>query len=633
MPGIPDFITKLLDTSDWPPRWHCGKWTSFHGWLFIISDLLIWAAYFTIPAIIIQYLTRRKHQRFIKLYFLFASFILACGTTHFIDAITFWYPAYRLNAVVRAITAIVSWTTIYYMIKTLPYYFSLQTPEALEGEVAMRKKAEKELQLTNEQLRNAEIVGQFGHFEWDIHTDTIKLSEGMRLLLEITADTDITTFSQYLGFFPEDERIEQENSLRNSINESQFKSHYQNVITAKNKKKVFLTRGTVVTSDDSTSKIIITSQNITEFKKNRELLEESRRIFKNAFDFSSIGMAFVDLTGQWLDVNQSLCDMFGYTCEEMRQRTFMEMTHPDDLAEDMQHVKQLLAREVENYRMEKRYFTKDGRVIWVLLSVSLIWKGEKPGYFIAQLVDITPNKHLISELENKNIALGNANGNLQYHIDHITEFNRIISHNLRGPATSLISAVDFLDDCEDETERKEVLSRIKGTSEMVIHTLNDLKEVIEIHLNRNAVFADCNLSEVFQQNVELLSASIQNTDAAVTCWFEVDQIHFPKAYLDSIFQNLLSNAITYRQDDRPPVIHVTSHLENGRTVIRFEDNAKGIDMQRYKDEVFKYKRIFHKGYNGRGLGLFLVKSQVEACGGKIMLESDGINGSVFTIVV
>ncbi|BAV04193.1 hypothetical protein FLA_0172 [Filimonas lacunae] len=623
-----------MDTSDWPPRWHCGKWTSFHGWLFIVSDLLIWGAYFTIPAIIIKYLTRRKHQRFIRLYFLFASFILACGTTHFIDAVTFWYPAYRLNAVVRAITAIISWITIFYMIRLLPYYFSLQSPEALEAEVAMRKKAEKELQLKNEQLRNAEIVGQFGHFEWDTTTNNIKTSEGMRLLLDLGEQEDITTIEQYLAFFPPEVRVQQEETLKHCIKDNNFHTHYQDIVTAQNNEKVFLTRGTVVTgADDTVEKVIVTSQNFTEFKKNKELLEESRKIFKNAFDFSSIGMAFVDLNGQWLDVNQSLCDIFGYTKEEMRRLNFMDMTHPDDIAVDMAYVKQLLSHEIENYRMEKRYYKKDGSIIWILLSASLIWKNNQPAYFTSQLVDITANKHLITELESKNIAFKKANKNLQYHIDNITEFNSIISHNLRGPATSLISAVDFLDDCENIEEAKELLSKIKGTSELVIQTLNDLKEVIEIQLNKDIVYTSCNLFQVLQGKLLLFHPAIHATHATITCDFEIEVISFPLVYLENIFQTLISNALTFRKEGQAPTIHISSAQVKDQVVIQFIDNGLGIDMNRHKEEVFKYKRIFHKGYHGRGLGLFLLKSQIEACGGKITWESDGINGSIFTIAV
>src|SRR6187551_2436165 len=128
------FFERLFDSSDWPARWHCGQWTEFHGWLYLISDLLIWSAYFSIPLVIIKYITKKNDTQFLKLYFLFAAFILTCGATHFLDALAFWVPYYRLSALVRFITAMLSWTTVYYLVKFLPIAFSLRSQNELEIE-------------------------------------------------------------------------------------------------------------------------------------------------------------------------------------------------------------------------------------------------------------------------------------------------------------------------------------------------------------------------------------------------------------------------------------------------------------------------------------------------------------------
>ncbi|HTR29564.1 MAG TPA: ATP-binding protein [Puia sp.] len=138
MNQVVEFFSRLFDTTDWPPRWHCGRWTDFHGWLYIISDLLIWSAYFAIPAVIIRYLSRKQDIRFVRIYFLFAAFILACGATHFLDAIAFWIPAYRFNAFVLLITGILSWVTVFQLIKILPHAFSLKSGTELEKLVAER---------------------------------------------------------------------------------------------------------------------------------------------------------------------------------------------------------------------------------------------------------------------------------------------------------------------------------------------------------------------------------------------------------------------------------------------------------------------------------------------------------------
>jgi PAS domain S-box-containing protein len=143
MRQVIEFFEKLLDTSDWPPRWQCGKWSDFHGWFFIFSDLLVWSAYLAIPLIIIRYISRRQDARFFKLYFFFAGFILACGATHLIDAVTFWFPAYRLSALFRFCTGVFSWITVIYLIRLLPVAFSLRSSSQLEAEVEQRKRAEE----------------------------------------------------------------------------------------------------------------------------------------------------------------------------------------------------------------------------------------------------------------------------------------------------------------------------------------------------------------------------------------------------------------------------------------------------------------------------------------------------------
>src|SRR5213075_630905 len=108
-----DFLSKLFDTSDFPARWHCGNWTAGHGWLHVLSDLGVWSAYVTIPCVLAFFTWRRRDIPFCAIFWLFGAFILACGTTHLMEAIIFWWPAYRLAGVVKLLTAVVSWATVF----------------------------------------------------------------------------------------------------------------------------------------------------------------------------------------------------------------------------------------------------------------------------------------------------------------------------------------------------------------------------------------------------------------------------------------------------------------------------------------------------------------------------------------
>jgi len=139
------FFSKIFNTSDWPPRWYCGNWSDFHGWLYIVSDVAIWAAYFAIPVLLFRIVNKRKDiLPFSKIFWLFIAFIMLCGTTHLIDAIIFWWPAYRLSALVRFATAIISIFTVFALFKMLPVIFNLRTLDQLQAEIEERKKAEQE---------------------------------------------------------------------------------------------------------------------------------------------------------------------------------------------------------------------------------------------------------------------------------------------------------------------------------------------------------------------------------------------------------------------------------------------------------------------------------------------------------
>lgn len=152
MDQIAEFFAKLLSTDGFPARWHCGSWSGFLGWLTILSDSTIWLAYFLIPIVLVLFIQKRKDLPFLPVFWLFGAFIVLCGTTHIIDVVIFWAPIYRISALVRAITAVVSMFTLMKLIQILPQAMSLKSAQAFDAEKEKRIEAERDLEVAEKEI-------------------------------------------------------------------------------------------------------------------------------------------------------------------------------------------------------------------------------------------------------------------------------------------------------------------------------------------------------------------------------------------------------------------------------------------------------------------------------------------------
>lgn len=189
-----DFLALLFDTSDFPARWHCGQWTAIHGYTHIISDLLIFAAYIAIPIVLIWFTRQRRDlpRPFPFVFWLFGAFITACGFTHLNEAIIFYEPIYRFAGLLKALTAVVSWATVLFLIPAIPRALSFKSPEALEREVAA---ATAELKQSNEELEQFAYVASH-----DLQEPLRMVVSYMGLLEQRCADQLDEKGKKYVGF-------------------------------------------------------------------------------------------------------------------------------------------------------------------------------------------------------------------------------------------------------------------------------------------------------------------------------------------------------------------------------------------------------------------------------------------------
>ncbi len=157
-------------------------------------------------------------------------------------------------------------------------------------------------------------------------------------------------------------------------------------------------------ADSAVGGIVIFSEDITEHIHFEQALRESEARFVATFEQAAVGIAIVSPEGHWLRVNQKLCDIIGYSEPELVGKTFQDITHPDDLETNMENLNRMLAREINHYSMEKRYFHKNGNVVWINLTVALVWEPDgTPDYFISVIEDVNVRRAIEDALHESEI--------------------------------------------------------------------------------------------------------------------------------------------------------------------------------------------------------------------------------------
>src|SRR5262249_4816394 len=186
-----------------------------------------------------------------------------------------------------------------------------------------------------------------------------------------------------------------------------------------------------------------------------EALRESEERFRGTFENAAVGMAHVDVQGRFLRVNEKLCEIVGYTSEELLARTFQDLTHPDDLAADLEQFIPLMRRDLPSFSREKRYVRKDGSLVWVALSVSLQRDATgRPINTISILQDVSERKRLEEESRQAKEAAEAAN-------QAKDEFLANVSHEIRTPMNAILGMTELALDTSLTEDQRQSLRTVK----------------------------------------------------------------------------------------------------------------------------------------------------------------------------
>jgi len=321
--------------------------------------------------------------------------------------------------------------------------------------------------------------------------------------------------------------------------------------------------------------------------------------------------------------------VFGYKLGQMEgdYAEWKNKIHPDDVERVVNSIQFSITNKSSHiWEEEYRYAKADGTMAYVYDRGYIIHdKNNVPLRMVGAMQDLTARKNYEIERTQLIDDLIQQNKNLE-------QFTYIISHNLRSPVANIMGCAEMLKDEELDADDKEIA--VRGLSRSITKlddVITDLHTILQSKNELNEKKEMVKLYEVFSDVKTSLNAIVTQAGATIKTTFGVTEIKSIKSFIYSIFLNLISNSIKYRRENEPLVIEISSRQSGNKLILNFKDNGLGIDLAAKGGDLFGLYKRFHSHVEGKGLGLFMVKTQIETMKGKITVKSTPGEGTEFEI--
>ncbi|MEG3898069.1 MULTISPECIES: PAS domain S-box protein [unclassified Microcoleus] len=381
--------------------------------------------------------------------------------------------------------------------------------------------------------------------------------------------------------------------------------------------------------------ILEISNDISDRKRSEIALAQSAQRFRDTFEQAAVGMAQKTVEGKFLLVNQKLCEILGYSRQELVEKRFQEITWPGDLASEQELLRQLLAGEIENFSLEKRYLRKDGELVWANLTVSLLREQNGSQFLMGVVEDIRERKKAeeslqlrAQELSWTAQTLAQTTSILRKRNLELDQFAYVVSHDLKAPLRAIANLSSWIEEdlsdlmTEDTLHQMNLLRGRVHRMEALIEGLLQYSRVGRIQVGSETVKVEKLLAEIIDSLAPPSGFEVKVEPGMPT--FVTERLS-----LQQVFANLISNAIKHNRGESG---HVKISVKELDDFYEFSvaDDGPGIAPQ-YHDKVFVIFQTLEARdkVENTGIGLSLVKKIVEAQGGSISLESAEGEGATF----
>ena len=467
-------------------------------------------------------------------------------------------------------------------------------------------------------------------WDWKIQEDTITWNKGIETIFGYTQEEVGNNSAWWFDKIHPEDSIKMSVKLYSFIEQKSEKWQDQyRFRCADNTYKYVLDRGFLLKDKKGRAhRMIGAIQDITKQKKEEENLKLLETVVTQTKD--AVVITKSDSNSETFPniiyVNNAFCAMTGYKSKKVLSKPF----NPFNTEElDSHEYEKFIAAIAEKRECQIETLTKkkNKEEYWVRFSMIPIYNSDNElSHWISIQKDVTEERKQEKEKEQLIRELTQNNKDLK-------QFSYITSHNLRAPLSNLIGLLNLIEDIPiNDSELLEIINGFKKSTHLLNETINDLVKIIVIKDKISIQKENVTINEVVEHVFSQLKFQIERSKPILKLNFdEADTIYTNKAYLESILINLLTNSIKYKSETKKLKISITIKKTNNSTILKFKDNGIGIDLKRNSEHIFGLYQRFHDYPDSKGLGLYLVKSQIESLGGTIAIESEVNKGTEFTL--
>lgn len=355
-----------------------------------------------------------------------------------------------------------------------------------------------------------------------------------------------------------------------------------------------------------------------ELKSNLALKLSSIGVWEYDADYNRV--LFSDGSKQILGVTNS---DFGKNPEDWNNRV-----HPDDKTQYFQDFQDHLNGLKSIYENEHRVRCKNGNYKWIRDRGQIVerYSDGRAKRVIGTHTDIT-------ELKRKEKDINNALDIASEQNVRLKNFAHIVTHNLKQHTGNLENLLQFYQEAESNKEKEEIFEHLLSLSSCFSKTIKDLNLVVSVQNHKNKRVEKIQMAHEVDRILDMLNMVLMESKAKVNNNInEKLYIMYNNSYFESIVQNLLTNAIKYKHPERDPVINIDCSFDHEKIELKVSDNGLGIDLNKFGKDIFGLYKTFHHNEDAEGVGLYLIKNQIESFGGRISVQSEVGQGTTFAII-